>query len=476
MLNRVLFTVMAMTMVSVADAKVRLSHLVGDNMILQQNCEARLWGWDAPGKTVRVTTSWSSDVYSVKADAKGKWLVRVRTPKASYTPLSVTFDDGEKTTIGNILAGEVWLCTGQSNMEMPMKGYVNCPVEGYNEEMVNAHQFRNIHYCTLPMAKSETPRDDTNCRWRVIGPQTVGGISAVGYYFAQTLQRALDIPVGIIVAVKGGSRVEGWLDYDNLKKYTDEPLDFAEMAQKYPRDYMRPLIWGNGTICPVHNYTFKGILFYQGCSNSGLTPHVYAERLELLAKQWRRDFALGEIPFYITQIAPFAHGNDPDGEQRARLLEQQMEAANAIPRSGIVCTQDQVYPWESRQIHPSQKRQIGYRLGYHALNKEYGIKSIQCESPKFESMTVSGDTCYVKFKDVYNGITQCDTLEGFEVAGADRVFHKAVGHVKKGGMIYVLSKEVPKPVAVRYCFRNWQSGNVTNSALLPLFPFRSDNW
>ena len=231
MCKRLVLAVAALCVALAAESKVRLSHLVGDNMVLQQNSEARLWGWDDPGKEIKVTVSWAKTVYKTTADKDGKWLVAVATPAASYTPLSITFDDGEKTTIGNILSGEVWVCAGQSNMEMPMAGYDNCPTEGYNAEMVNARQYQGIHFCTLPMSRSAKPKDDANCKWRVVAPNTIGMLSAVGYFFAQNVNRALDIPVGLIVAVKGGSRVEAWLDYDNLKAHTDEPLDEPSMKQ-----------------------------------------------------------------------------------------------------------------------------------------------------------------------------------------------------------------------------------------------------
>ncbi|MGM9701207.1 MAG: sialate O-acetylesterase [Prevotella sp.] len=478
MCKRLVLAVAALCVALAAESKVRLSHLVGDNMVLQQKSEARLWGWDDPGKEIKVTVSWAKTVYKTTADKDGKWLVSVATPAASYTPLSITFDDGEKTTISNILSGEVWVCAGQSNMEMPMAGYDNCPTEGYNAEMVNARQYQGIHFCTLPMSRSAKPKDDANCKWRVVAPNTIGMLSAVGYFFAQNVNRALDIPVGLIVAVKGGSRVEAWLDYDNLRAHTDEPLDEPGMKQRYGYNWKWPLVWGNATFHPILNYTVKGILYYQGCSNVEMNTEHYAERLKLLVEQWRRDFGLGEIPFYITQITPYVYANNPDSDLRGRLVEQQMKAAKTIPNAGIVCTQDLVYPWEDKQIHPAQKRQVGDRLAYQALNKQYGLTSIQCESPAYERLTISNDTCYIQLRNMYKGFSllpNCE-LKGFEVAGEDRVFHPATAHAKGKNIVWMTCPEVKKPVAVRYCFRNWQTGNVYNTAMLPLSPFRTDDW
>lgn len=470
------------TLTLVTQGRVRLPHLLADNMILQQNTQARLWGWDAPGRKVTVSVSWSKQKYSASADASGRWALTVPTPAASYTPLTITFDDGEKTVLRNVLSGEVWVCAGQSNMEMPMRGFGNCPVEGYNDEMLDARHYGAIHYVKIPSTQSMRPLDDAECRWDAVSAATLGDCSATGYFFAQAVNQALDIPVGLIMANKGGSRVESWLDEANLRAYTGEPLDSAGIAGKYPTDYLRPLVWGNGTFAPILNYTVKGILFYQGCSNVGDPAGQYTRRLELLVKQWRRDFRQGDIPFYFVQIAPYINGN-PDGDWGPRLREQQFVASKTIPNSGIVCTQDLVYPYEIDQIHPCQKRQVGRRLALLALNEQYGMKELQCQSPEFKRMEVVADTCYVWLDHTYGGINRYTGIEGFEVAGADHVFHPArAGHFWKpdGGRlnetIWVHSDSVARPVAVRYCFRNFQLGTLGSQAGLPLFPFRTDNW
>lgn len=457
-------------------AKVRLPRMIGDNMILQQNTNARLWGWDKPGTPVKVTTSWNGKSYQVKTGKDGKWLVEVATPKASYTPFSITFDDGDMTTVKNVLAGEVWVCAGQSNMEMPVKGFDNCPVEGYNKAVTEARQYSGIHYLPIPSTMAMKPQEDARGgEWRVISPETVAYASATGYFFAQVVNKALDIPVGIIMANKGGTRVEGWLDEANLKKYTQEPLDTAQIIKKYKTGYHRPLVWGNGTFNPILNYTVKGILYYQGCSNVGDPAGQYTNRLKMLVEQWRRDFKLDQIPFYFVQIAPYNYGKK-DGDEGALLREQQYNASLVIPNSGIVCTDDLVYPYESDQIHPAQKRQVGERLAWQALNKTYGMKEIMCESAAFKDLRISNDTCYVHLKNDYRSINRYEDLQGFEVAGEDRVFHKANAHYYYTKGIIITCPEVKKPVAVRYAFNNWGYGNVKNGALLPLFPFRTDNW
>ena len=474
-MRKVIFLLLLLCAASL-QAKVRLPHVIGDNMVLQQNTQARLWGWAKPGKTVKVSVSWSDITYSAKAGKDGKWLVSVATPAASYTPLSITFDDGEPTTLHGVLSGEVWVCAGQSNMEMPVRGFGNCPVEGYNQAVTDAVHSKGIHYVKIPSVMSMTPLEDAQCEWRECNPFTVGEASAVGYFFARVMNRTLDVPVGLVMANKGGTRVESWLTRENLQRHTTETLDSLEMVKRFSWDYHRPLLWGNGTFNPILNYTVKGILYYQGCSNVGDPGNQYSERLALLAKQWREQFGLGEIPFYFVQIAPYYYDDDVNGVSGALLREQQQRAASLIPNSALVCTNDLVYPWETQQIHPCQKQPVGERLAFIALNKSYGMHTIMCESPSFKELTISNDTCYVRLQNDYDGISRYEDIQGFEVAGADKVFHPAKAYYYWTKGIIITCDEVKKPVAVRYCFRNFQLGNVANQAGLPLFPFRTDNW
>lgn len=464
-------------------AKVRLPHVLGDNMVLQQNTDVRLWGWTAPGKTVTVTTSWNTAAYTVKADKGGQWMVKVKTPAASYKLLSITFNDGDPLTLKNILAGEVWVCAGQSNMEMPVKGFGNCPVEGYNEEVVNANTYQGIHFVKIPSVMSTKPLDDANCHWEVVSPNTVGEASATGYFFAQVVNKALDVPVGLIMANKGGTRVESWFTKENIEKYTDDPTDSLEIVKRWPQwDYHRSLLWGNGTFNPILNYTVKGILYYQGCSNVGDPGDQYSQRMKILAEQWRKQFGLGEIPFYFVEIAPY-HYDNVDADNGARLREQQYKASQLIPNSGLVCTNDLVYPYETTQIHPAQKKGVGQRLAYLALNKTYGMHAVGCMSPSYKDMKVTGDYIDIHLNNDLGAISRFEDIQGFEVAGDDHVFHpaKAVHFWQPDGgywdeTIRISSPEVKNPVAIRYCFKNFQLGNLKNAAGLPLFPFRTDNW
>ena len=474
-----IFAAAALAAISV-QAKVRLPHVLSDGMIIQQNTEAHLWGWAKAKSDVTVAVSWTTDKFHTTADKNGRFLVSVKTPAASFTPLTITIDDGdEAATILDVLAGDVWICAGQSNMEMPVKGFGNCPVEGYNNVVADAVNNRGLRWCKIPSVMSMHPLDDANCQWRNSDMQNVGEESATGYFFGRMLSRTLNIPIGLIEANKGGSRVESWLNAENLKKYTDEKIDSQSIVKNCKYDYERTLVWGNGTFAPIQNSSVKGILFYQGCSNVGYHTSEYAFRLSKLVEQWRQNF--GNVPFYFVQIAPFNYGDD--NINGALLREQQAKAVSLIPNSDIVCTNDLVYPFEKGQIHPSQKRQVGERLAFIALNRNYGYKNLYCDSPEFDKMEISGDTCFIKLKKTYGGISRYEGIEGFEVAGADKVFHpaEATHYWKAWGdphneWIQVISKDVKAPVAVRYCFKNFQIGNLGNMGQLPLIPFRTDNW
>ncbi|MBR1548962.1 MAG: 9-O-acetylesterase [Prevotella sp.] len=464
-------------------AKIRLPHILGSNMVIQQNTQVRLWGWAAPNSTVTLMLSWTDERGEAKTDESGWWFTTIPSPAASYTPLSIAIDDGEEQiSIDNVLSGEVWVCAGQSNMEMPVKGFGNCPVTDFNRELIQAAKGSQVRSVKIPAKMSATPLEDADCEWRECSMQTVGDFSATGYFFAKLMNQALDIPIGIIEANKGGSRLESWLTKENLETFTQDPVDSVAIAQKWPIDYHRSLLWGNGTFNPIVNYTVKGILYYQGCSNVGDPGDQYSERMLMLSQQWREQFGLGEIPFYFVEIAPY-HYDNVNADWGARLREQQFKAATIIPNSGLVCTNDCVYPYETTQIHPAQKQKVGERLAFHALNKTYGMKEIICESPSYKDMQVNGDTVFIHLNNEYGAINRFEGIEGFEVAGADKKFYPATAkHFWRPGggywdeAIAIISPKVKAPVAVRYCFKNFQLGNLANAGGLPLFPFRTDEW
>lgn len=226
-----LFSLAALVMAG--RAAVRLPHVIGDGMIIQQNSDVHFWGWAKPGKVIKVKASWTRDKFSTTADQSGRWSIKVHSPKAGFTPLSITFNDGDRVTVNNILSGEVWLCGGQSNMEMPMEGWDNCPTKGYNDEMLAAGRHGGIHVCTIPRVWSDTIHTDADCSWKAVSAATLGEASATAYYFARTLYETLNIPVGIIVACRGGSSIEAWLTPENVKANTDLPLEIGAVKKRF---------------------------------------------------------------------------------------------------------------------------------------------------------------------------------------------------------------------------------------------------
>ena len=468
-----IFISLLMLMVRVsATAKVRLPHILCDNMVLQQQTDVQLWGWATPQACVSIKPSWGNKQV-VKADKNGRWNLRVRTPKGGYTPLSITFSEGNSITLHNILSGEVWVCGGQSNMEMPLKGFNDCPVEGYQEAIAESGDIQGIRYAKIPATMRTMPQDDAECHWEIVNPNTANECSAIGYFFACRLHKMIDMPIGLILANKGGTRVESWLEKDYLKQHTNEPTDSANIVRQYPTEWQRPLLWGNGTFHPILNYTVRGILFYQGCSNVGQVPTIYGERLTQLIGQWRKEFQSPNLPFYFVEIAPYNYGNT-QGTDAALLRMQQQRVAQNVSNTVLIGTNDLVYPSETDQIHPCQKRQIGERLAMTAAARDYGFENIYYRCPSLDRVEIHQDSCYVYLKDTYNGIAAATSYEGFEIAGNDGVYHPAQAQYLHNGKFVLTSLGITKPINVRYCYHNFQLGTVKNQAGLPLLPFSTN--
>jgi len=471
---RVLWALLLTLIALPLQARIRLPHILSDGMVIQQLADFAFWGWAKPNTQITVVASWKPDKLVVNSDSKGRWRIIVRAPGGSFKPHSITFSDGQPITINNILAGEVWVCAGQSNMEMPVRGFNECPVEGYQEAVWASANMRGVRYVKIPARMSSVPLEDTPCQWVDMNPKTVSDCSAVGFFFAQRLAQVLQMPVGLVLANKGGTMVESWLNVDNLRKHTDEPTDSTLIARKYPTEWLRPLLWGNGTFHPIVNYGVRGVLYYQGCANVDHNPTTYGERLKLLAQQWHKHFSTN-MPMLLVEIAPHCYEGEM-GTSAAFIREKQYKASLEIPNCAMVSTNDLVYPYEVKQIHPCQKRPIGERLALTALARYYGYEGVMYKHPTFERMEIKSDTCVIHLKDTYTGIVPQANYEGFEMAGADRIFYPAHATYVRHNKFRLTSKAVAKPVAVRYCYRNFLLGNVKNQAWLPLIPFRTDNW
>lgn len=456
-------------------AKVKLHSLVGDNMIVQQQTDVRLWGTARPGAEIKVTPSWSGQTVTCQADAQGRWLLTVKTPQASMTPYEITFDDGEPLTVKNVLVGEVWLASGQSNMEMPLKGFAGCCIKDGAQEIINASSMPQVRMFNVPRKQEYEPQTECGGNWMVPSIETAPEFSATAWFFAKSVSKALGLPVGIINCSYGGSTVESWTNRALLETYPDVSLKPEDMEKVL--SWERPLLMYNAMLKPVQNYTIKGIIWYQGCSNVG-RHETYAQRLANMVDLWRKEWQLGEVPFYFVEIAPYDYDSAVQDEKSAYLREAQFKAQSLIPNSAMISTNDLAEPFERHNVHPRNKQTVGLRLSLLALNLTYGQKQFHCFSPQYKSWTAKGSEAWISLDHLEMGICRNYDIQGFEVAGEDRVFHPAdnVWVHWQTNEIVVSSKQVAKPVAVRYCFHDFQPGTMIGGNELPLVPFRTDEW
>ena len=456
-----------------AHATIKLPYFFSDNMVLQQQTDAAIWGWAKAGSTVTITTSWNKTTYSTKADAAGKWKTTIKTTAAGG-PYSITVSDGTPVTIKNVLLGEVWLCSGQSNMEMPMKGYRDQPIFGGNDAIFHSTNDQ-IRLYTVPRSVQRTPQDTSkNSPWRIAEPEAVSNFSATAYYFAKMLQERLNVPVAVINISYGGSPVEAFMDAETLKQFPEITVPSATDTAKLNNRVATVLY--NGMLKPFLGYTIKGCLWYQGESNND-RPQQYETLFPAFVKQIREQSGQGDFPFYYCQIAPYNYYNyaavNAINNNSAYLRDAQRKALAKIPKSGIAVLMD---IGEEFNIHPGDKATGSKRLAYMALAKTYGLKGFGYESPSFESIAVSGNTITVKFSGAPNGLTSYGkVLQYFEVAGANKIFRPAKALIS-GGTIVVSAPDVKDPVAVRYAFKDFVMGDLFSTEGFPVSSFRSDDW
>jgi len=460
---------------STTRAKVTLPSFFSDNMVLQQNTEVAVWGTTDRNRNVTLKASWGGGKAVAVPDADGKWSMRIKTPAAGG-PWTLTFSDGEKTVLDNVLTGEVWFCSGQSNMDMPVMGYPAQPTEGGVDAIVSANPSIPIRTCTVKLDASLKPRSECRGSWQENTPEAVSKTSATAYFFARRLQQALGVPVGILVACWGGSSIEAWLDRETVEqKFKGEfDLSFLE-GETLPKKWVQgqPTLLFNGMVAPLIPFTFKGIIWYQGEANRARYDQYVRLQTEYVAMM-RRLFHNPEAPFYFVQIAPYPYGK-PEDFLQGYFCEAQAKTLGTIPHSGMAATAD---IGEYGTIHPSKKPQVGDRLAFLALVNDYGFKGILPVPPVYKEMRVSDRKIVVRFDMDDRGLAPIGVdLDGFEMAGEDRVFHPAKGRIQKDRKeIAVSCDEVEHPVAVRYCFRNWSTGTVFNCFGIPVPPFRTDDW
>ena len=450
-----------------ASAEVVLPKMFSDGMVLQRETQANLWGKARKNSTVKITTSWNQKTYTAKTDRDGRWKQAVTTPEAGG-PYSIIFDDGEKTVLQDILIGEVWICSGQSNMEMQMKGFKAQPVEGAISDCLHSRD-PQLRMFTVKRNSQFAPVDTVSGSWMDATPLHVRDFSATAYYFGRELRQVLDIPVGLIVASWGGSACEAWMTAEWLRAFPDAKI--PQSATDIKSQNRTPTVLYNGMLHPLIGYTMRGVIWYQGEDN---VPRyaTYADMLSTMIRGWRTEWQQGDFPFYYCQIAPYDYSLINWDVNSALLREQQANVERKVENCAMAVLMDAGLEYG---IHPRKKRQAGERLAYLALGKTYGVGGIP-EFARYEGVEFKGDTAVVRFDRSKEWVyfDKGTTSELFEIAGADRVFHPAQAWIERN-RVYLRSDQVKEPVAVRYAFRNWADGDLFCDGL-PISSFRSDEW
>ena len=445
---------------SVSFAAVRLPALFGDHMVLQQNADAPFWGWSEPNATITISCSWDQELHITKADRWAKWKTSIKTPPAGG-PFTITISERNTIILHHVMVGEVWLCSGQSNMEWTL----GSGIDNKESEIANANH-PLIHHIRIPKGSSDYPQENIEAGWEVCSPESVAGFSAVAYFFARELTEQLHIPIGLIHTSWGGSAAEAWTP----KNIIEADPEYAQWRTLYPETYQWPYQPGstyNAMIYPLAPYKIAGALWYQGESNTG-NALVYRRLFPDMIKSWR-DLWGYEFPFYYVQIAPFNYGRPLQG---ALVQEAQRLTLQASPSTGMAVTTD---IGNVQDIHPKNKQDVGKRLALWALAKNYN-KNIPYCGPLYNKIAREGNKIKVFFDHMEGGLELKDTKPDlYKIAGDNRQFVEAKVEVEKDGLL-LSSELIPDPVAVRYAFTNVAEGNLYNKSGLPATPFRSDDW
>ena len=500
---------------SFATADVRLPAIISDNMVIQADTKAPIWGWAKPKETVTVAIG--KQKQTATADANGKWMVKLKPMKPSDKPLEMVVAGKNIITVKNILVGQVWLGSGQSNMEWPVTLAMDP-----NTEIRNA-AYPAIRLFSIARSTAFSPAADCNGRWVECSPQTVGGFSAVAYFFGRELHKELKQPVGLINSSWGGTIAETWISAGSLranpdfapilqrheatlKMYPNGQSDYEKAFQQWQKDAndaakaskpepAKPALpFGmqnpqgasllyNGMIAPVVPFAIKGVLWYQGESNAGRAKQ-YQTLFPALITDWRNQWHEGDFAFYFVQLANFFNHQPnnrpsqlptlgkPEASGWAELREAQTMTLS-LPNTGMAVTMDIGNPYD---IHPTNKQEVGRRLALWALAKNYGFKELVYSGPLYKKMKIEKNGIRIYFDNVGSGFaSNGEQLKGFAIAGEDQKFVWANATVDKNTVL-VWSEKIDKPVAVRYGWANWIECNLFNKEKLPASPFRTDDW
>lgn len=456
---------------------VEIPSIISDGMVMQRNDTVAIWGKASSKGMFSIVTSWDKKKYKVKPDSSNKWIVYIKTGDAGQQTHSIKIFADSLITVKNILFGEVWLCSGQSNMEITPKGYSGEPVFEGNNMLANANN-SNIRFFKVPQATYISPSTDCQAKWQESNSSSLAGFSAVGYNFGKIINDILDVPVGLIQATWGGTPVESWTSVDVLKMIDAEAygkLDSLETIYK-ERGPWTPSVIFNGMINPLIPYGIKGILWYQGESNTFWNYNIYDKTFSSMISDWRNRWNSDSLSFFFVQIAPYDYFNDNKGMLSAIVREKQEMVDNNLHNTGMAVTMDLGREFS---VHPPDKITVSERLAFIALSESYSFTEVAYKGPRFKLMEINEkNEAIISFENAEGGLfSPQNEIEGFEIAGKDRVFQPAKAQIiDYGKHLKVYNENVADPVAVRYCFKDWCVGKLYNTAGLPASSFRTDKW
>ncbi len=472
-------------------ADIRLPSIIGDNMVLQSGDIVRIWGWADPNEQIAVSVSWRTTSWTIPAGDDGKWMFRMPAPDAGG-PYEMTLKGKNTVTVKNILVGEVWVCSGQSNMQWPVKQSANA------EQEIAAATYPKMRLFSVERKVAETPQDNCVGKWVECSPQTVGDFSAAAYFFGRELHKELNVPVGLIHTSWGGTPAESWTSPATIEENVlFEPIvaRFKEAMAKWKTDVEKakaektktpprpsePLGPGspwtpaglyNAMIAPLTSYTIRGAIWYQGESNAG-RAYQYRDLFPAMIKSWWKAWPQSDFPFLYVQLANYMQTKDEPGESAWAELREAQLMTLGLPDTGMAVIID---IGEPDNIHPKNKQDVGRRLALWALANMHD-KNIVCSGPLYKSMESKDNKIVLRFDRVGGGLVAKGDgpLKGFAIAGEDHKFVWADARIE-GDTVVVSSDKVAQPVAVRYAWADNPVCNLYNKASLPASPFRTDTW
>ncbi|NGM61276.1 sialate O-acetylesterase [Sphingobacterium sp. SGG-5] len=451
-----------------AKASLVLPRVFTDGMVLQQKSEVKIWGKGSPKEKVILQTSWNGKSYGTSVGVDSLWKITVSTPEASFTKYEVTLvGEREKIVLKDVLIGEVWLCSGQSNMHMPMKGYFNQPVSGSLADIV-ASENDYLRFFTVKQNSSLVPLFHCDGVWENASMETTADFSATAYYFGRLLQKTLNVPVGLIHASWGGSKIEAWMSKKALADFPEIRIPTEEPNRRVAP--LRATVMYNGMLHPIAGYTIKGVIWYQG-ESSQRDYKKYPALFKAMHQDWIEKWNVQtDFPIYFCQITPYDHYTF---KLAHFMREAQLKIAQNQPNTAMAVLMD---AGEKDILHCADKKTPGERLAYIALANLYGFNTLSYRSPEFKSLNQIDEKLIVRFNYAKDGLnTFGRELNNFKIAGEDRVFYPAKAEIVLNS-VELSSPEVSHPIAVRYAFENYAESTLFGINGQPVSSFRSDDW